>query len=372
MLRSAPPLTAKPELDGEGKEVLHLRCDACADGTKASFNGASATFTAHDALLALKLPLHVGDNAIELHLDRPGIGRDETVKLTVPVQFRIYPDLTTIGAARPAISVRVEALPGTDVQVDAKPIALDASGVGVYAIDLASDTDGPADEKRIHKEVPYVVTPKGGTPQKGSVTAEVAVLPLRVDTPSFHAVVDAPSFVVAGRAYKASTVTVNGQPAAVSADGFFEATIPSASPGDVAVEVRTTAPSLVPRAVRFSVKRVDKLDAEAKTLEAANPPGYDATIADLASHVGQAFIVDGDVIGSTIESRVHRTVIVVDDHRGCAKAPCVLRVVVGREEKLAPGDAVRAYGRVTRPFSMSDGKTVPEIEADFMLRGKRR
>jgi hypothetical protein len=136
--------------------------------------------------------------------------------------------------------------------------------------------------------------------------------------------------------------------------------------------VRTTAPTLVPRTVRFSVKRVDKLDAEARTLEAANPPGYDATIADVAAHAGQPFIAEGDVIGSTIEPRVHRTVIVVDDHRGCAKSPCVVRVVLGREEKLAQGDVVRAFGRVARPFAMSDGKTVPEIEADFLLRGKKR
>src|SRR5205823_1656165 len=176
--------------------------------------------------------------------------------------------------------------------------------------------------------------------------------------------------VVAGRAYKGSTVTVNGQAAQVSADGFWEATVASASVGDVAVEARTAAPGLVARTAKFTVKRVEKLDAEAKTLEAASPPGYDAVMADLANKAGAAFIVDGEVIGSTIESRVHRTVMVVDTRRGCAKGPCVVRVVLGREEKLAAGDGVRAYGRVSRPFAMSDGRTVPEIDADFMLRGR--
>jgi hypothetical protein len=67
---------------------------------------------------------------------------------------------------------------------------------------------------------------------------------------------------------------------------------------------------------------------------------------------------------------VHRTLVVVVDHRGCAKGPCIVRVVLGHEEKLAQGDGVRAYGRVARSVAMSDGKTVPEIEADFILRGR--
>jgi len=259
--RSAPPLSAKPELDGEGKEVLRLRCEGCADATKVSFNGASAAFTAHEAILPLKLPLHVGDNAIELKLDRPGMGRDETVKLVVPVQFRIHADLGTIDGPKPSITVRVEALAGTDVRVDDKPLALDASGTGAYAIDLSADADGQSDERRIKKEVPYVITPKGGQPQKGNVTAQVTILPLRVDSPGTHAIVDTPSFVVAGRAFKGSTVTVNGQAAQVGPDGFFEATVASPSPGDVAVEVRTSAPGLVARTVKLGVKRVDKLDA---------------------------------------------------------------------------------------------------------------
>ena len=368
--RAAPPLSAKPELDADGKEVLRLRCEACADGTKATFNDAAATFSAHEALLLLKMPLHVGDNPIELKLERPGMGRNETVKLTVPVQFRIHADLGTIDGPRPAISVRVEALPGTDVRVDEKPLNLDASGVGVYAIDLTSEAEGSADERRLRKEVAYVVVPKGGTAQKGIVTAQVTVLPLRVDTPGTRAVVDTASFIVAGRAYKASTVTVNGQAATVNADGFFEATLPSATPGDVAVEVRSSSPTFVARTVRFNVKRVDKLDAEAKTLEAAANAAYDVVAADVAKSVGQAIVVEGEILASTIETKVHRTVMVVDDRRGCAKGPCVVRVVLGHEEKLGAGDVIRAYGRVARPFAMSDGKTVPEIEADFILRGR--
>ena len=84
----------------------------------------------------------------------------------------------------PSITVRAEALPGSTVVIDGKPVALDAKGTGSYSVDETAVTDGPSDEsKAIAADIPYVVTPKGGTPQNGTVSARVAVSPLRVDAP---------------------------------------------------------------------------------------------------------------------------------------------------------------------------------------------
>jgi hypothetical protein len=47
-----------------------------------------------------------------------------------------------------------------------------------------------------------------------------------------------------------------------------------------------------------------------------------------------------------------------------------VRVVAAGEAKVAKKDALRVYGRVTKAVS-SGGKSVPEIEADFWVRGHR-
>jgi hypothetical protein len=45
--------------------------------------------------------------------------------------------------------------------------------------------------------------------------------------------------------------------------------------------------------------------------------------------------------------------------------------VIGQEIAAARGDRLRAYGRVARTFTTPAGQSVPEIEADFVLRPKR-
>jgi hypothetical protein len=63
--------------------------------------------------------------------------------------------------------------------------------------------------------------------------------------------------------------------------------------------------------------------------------------------------------------------VLIDDRRGCAKGPCLARVVVGRDLTLAHGDILYAYGKVVRAFTTPSGQSVPEVEADFVLRAKR-
>jgi hypothetical protein len=373
--RGSAPMTAQPLVGADGRELLHLTCASCKDGTVAELDGVKATFAAGSADLPMATPLHVGDNSLTLHVDRPGMGRDESVKIVVPIVFRVRADVSTALApaagARPAITVRVETAPGATVTVDDKPLALDASGVGAYAVDLGTETEGPSDESKVvSREIPYVVTTKGRPPEKGTVSARVAIAPLRVDTPGAHAVVEASSFVLSGRAAKGATVTVNGKAAAVAPDGSFEATLDAAAVGDVPVEVRAGGASLAPRTVRINVKRVASLDAEAKSFEAQTNVDYDAAMADLAGKAGATIVVEGAVVESRVSG--HRTLVLVDDKRGCAKGPCIARVVIGDAQTLAHGDPLRAYGRVTKAFTTASGTTVPEVEADFVIKGKAK
>jgi hypothetical protein len=370
--RSAPPVTAQPRSAADGHDVLHLTCDpkSCKDGTVVSLASARAVFAAGEADLPLAEPLRIGENALPLVIDRPGMGRDETLKLVVPVAYRVRADVSTMNGPRPCITIRVEARPGTDVRIDGKPVSLDASGAGAYAVDESLATEGPADESRVVSvDLPYVVVQKGGVTEKGTASARVAVAPLRVDAPGIRAVVDESAALVAGRAAKGSTVTVDGSPVTIGPDGAFEATIPLGALGDHSVEVRGGTAALMPRTVHVLITRVASLTDAAKQFEQQHPLGYDAVMGDIVGKTGQPVVVTGEVLDA--RSSGHRTLVLVDDKRGCAKGPCLARVVLGRDMPLAHGDVVSAYGLVARAFSAPNGQTVPEVEAQFVMRVRR-
>ncbi len=380
--RGAPPIAAQPTVTPEGKDVLHLRCDpaSCAGGTTVELSGATATFQNGEADLPLAEPLRVGENALALRVDRPGMGRDEVVKLVVPVAYRVRADVSTMGSQHPSITIHVDALPGSDVRVDGKPVSLDASGSGIYALDESSATEGAADESRVVSvDVPYTVNaPAAGGPahaaETGTVSARVAISPLRVDAPCATSVVVGDHVVVAGRAAKGASVTIDGAPAVVAPDGSFEGNAVLSERGERTIQVRSGTSALVARTVRLSVKRVANLAEEARAFERQPTIGYDAAVSALAdaggaSAVGQAMVVDGEVIEPRASG--HRMLILVDDKRGCAKGPCLARVVVGQDSPIVRGQRLRAYGQLARAFTTSAGRTVPEVEADFVLASRR-
>lgn len=373
--RSGPSMTAEPRSSADGKDVLHLACDPadCKDGTVVELSGEKATFRAGEADLPLAQPLSVGQNMLALTVDRPAMGRDETVKLVVPVAYRVRADVTTTTAPRPIITVRVEAVPGTEVRVDDKPVALDAHGAGSYPIDVSAQTEGPADESRVVSlDVPYVVTRQAGGKRiedKGTVSARVGVAPLRVDAPGARAVVEGDHVLVAGRAARGASVTVDGASVQGSPEGAFEAPVALGADGERTIEVRASTQALAPRTVRVVVKRVPKLADEARAFEARKTVGWDEAARDIARAAGQPIVVEGEVLESRAAG--HRTVVLVDDRRGCAKGPCVTRVLVGGDAALERGKSIRAYGEVARTFKTSSGESVPEVDAEFVL-GSRR
>ncbi len=373
--KGAPPMTAQARTTADGTDALHLACapKSCPDGTTASLGGAKAVFAAGEADLPLPTPLHLGDNDFALVVDRPGIGRDEMMKFTVPVAYRVRADVTTMSGPKPAITVRVEAKAGTDVKVDGKPVPLDGNGAGAYAVDETAAAEGPADESRVVSlDLPYTVTPPAATKvpaESGTVSARVAISPLRIDSPGAGAVVDEDHVLVAGRGPKAASVTVDGNTVAVGPDGAFETTVPLTALGDHVVEVRGGTPALMPRTIRLSVSRVASLADAARAFEQQHPIGYDVTMADIAGKAGQPIVVEGPVLEA--RGSGHRTLVLVDDKRGCRAGPCRARVIVGRDLPLSPGDVLRAYGTVARAFTTPAGQTVPEIEAQFALRSAK-
>jgi hypothetical protein len=372
LLRGGGKLTAEPALDPEGREVLRLSCDSCADETVASLGTSRTVFRAHEAMLALSTPLNVGDNELRIHLDRPGTGRDEEVKLTVPLSYRIRTEPTALQGSPPKLLVRAEAQPGTELVLGGAPLPLDERGRGELEVSLEAETSGvSAETKVIERALPYEVTPPSGRTERGDVRARVVVVPLVVDAPSSTAVVTEERIIVAGRSARGARVEVAGEPASSTEDGSFERELGLTSLGENVIPLRAHAPPLAPRTFELRIVRVASLEDAAKDFLAKAPafPGYDAAVRDLTEKAGTPpplVSLEGEVIETRSASR--QTILLVDERRGCATPPCIARVVVGAGERPVRGDRVRAFGRFTRVVSTSSGSKVPELEADFVMK----
>jgi hypothetical protein len=364
-LRNSGALSAVPQLDENGRESLKIGCPTCPDGTTVSLGASNATVTGGGAVLPLPAPLSIGDNDLTVKIERPDGGRHEDVKIHVPVAYRVRADLSTLSAKPPAITVRVEATPGSTVSVEDKPVTLDATGRGSYAIDLAKETEGTGEAKTFERKIPFAITPKGGKPESGQLTARTSIVPLALDAPGHELLTDKASAAVAGQTRAGTVVTIDGQPVAVDAQGKFGVRVELAALGEKPLEIMAAAPPLAPRIAKVKVTRVASLADAAKGEDAQNPVGYDVFSVDPATKVGQRAVVEGEVVD--IRPTAGHTVLLVEDRKKCAKgATCLVRIVHGEEDKAARGDTVRVYGRVLGTVTAS-GKTVPDIEASLVL-----
>lgn len=373
--RGAPPLTASAKVSAEGKEQLHLRCESCPDGTTATWQGSKATFANKEADIDLATPLAIGDNAFQIALDRPNMGRDETVKLVLPLAYRIRGDLSALSSSVPTINVVVEAQPGTSVTVDGKPVTLDASGKATLGYDVTQETTGATDETRtIEKKIPYTIVDKDKKKSDGEVAVRVAVMPLHIDAPGTSLVTSDASAWISGRTAKGSVVTANGKPLVVAADGAFEGQV-DLQDGAQTITVRAAASDdgktvkAAPRSAAVQIKRVASIDAEAKALDAGTL-GFEDASRDPAGNAGKPLAVTGTVL----EARAghHQSVLLVDDKRGCAKGPCMVRVEHGADDGVRAGDAIVAYGVVGKPFTAPDGKTLLVLDAALVKKGAKK
>jgi hypothetical protein len=254
--------------------------------------------------------------------------------------------------------------------VDGKPLALGANGTATYSIDESAETDGPADQSRVVAvQIPYSIGAKGAASETGTVSARFSVAPLRIDVPGVHGVVDRDQILVAGRAARGATVTIDGAAVATAQDGSFETPVPLASVGERVLQVRAATSLLTPRTVSVHVKRVASLVQEARAFERLKPLSYDTAMANPNASVGQLVAVEGEVMRARASG--HRSILIVDDRRGCAKGSCLARVAVAQDIAPAPGTIVRAYGRVAPPFAAPSGEAVLEVEADFIVPNTR-
>lgn len=365
-LRSSAPLTAQPQLDDTGRESLKIACTSCPDGTTVALGASSATVTSSATLLTLPAPLAIGENDLTLKVDRPGTGRDEDVKIHVPVAYRVRADLTSLSAKPPAITVRVEAGPGAVVTVEGQPVTLDASGRGAHAIDVTESADGPSDDiKTIDRKLAFTIQPKGKPVENGQLVARASIVPLHLDAPGTELMTDRATAAVSGQTRAGATVTVDGAPAPVDEKGVFAVRTELPASGTKELTIIANAPPLGPRTVHAKVIRVASLDAAAKELDAKSPLPFDQFSVDPNAKKGQSVVVEGEIVDARVLQG--QSVVLLDDKKHCAKgASCLVRVEHGEEIKATRGEAVRAYGRVVGTVT-AGGKTVPDVTSVLVM-----
>lgn len=367
LLKKPAPVTAEARLDGEGNDLLHVTCESCPDGTRLTLPGVEpAEVKGHGADLRLKERLKVGENTLALAVDRPEGGRDETVTLVVPVAYRFNPDLNALQDPTPAVRVDVEALAGSVVTVQGKPLALDGAGRGSVKVDVQGELLALGPEQKVfRKEILYTIAVKGGAPESGKLAVQAGVVPLTLDSPGSNLLTDQATFLMAGHLPKGAGLTVSGAPVAVNPDGTFRQHLKIPGLGLAEVPLRASAHGMAPRLLSLKVKLVQNLRAEAKALDASGRPGYDEVEGKLDSAAGTAVAWSGKVISSSPPG--NQVVAVVNVATGCAKKNCRARVVVPGGGPLAVGDAIGVYGRVVGAAVDRDLK-LPDVEADFIVR----
>ncbi len=360
-LKSAAPLTAQGRVDDTGKEALSIRCPSCPDGTKLTFGAASVDVKGGEAVLPLSTPLALGKNDFDIKIDRPANGRDETVRLGVPVSYRVRADLGNLNADPPSVVVKAEAVEGATIEIDGKPVALTA-GKGEAVFPLGEDVLGPADESKVvDKTLPFKVTlTSPSRTEGGTLPVRVRVVPLHLDAPGAHAVLTGSGACkITGQTVVGGKLTVNGVDATLGSRGEFVAEVPCAEVGKHPVSVIAHMPGFAARKATLSVTKVASLEAEAKVWEGKPLVAADALVKPESA--GKPTIVEGEIVEARTVNGL--TVALLDNRRGC-KTSCFVRVLYGGPETLVKSQPYKVFGIVTRTVT-ADGKTVPEVDAAF-------
>ncbi len=365
-LRGAPPLVVEPRVDAEGKDLVHVTCSSCPDGTSLAVGqGTKATVQAGAADVALAAPLAIGDNRLTIVVDRPGAGRDESVEVTVKVGFRIWPDLASLQDPVPAVRVAVEALPGSSVTVSGKPVELAADGKGSARIEVLDEVSGLSREARsLSREIAYSIASPGGSPASGKLDVKVGITPLVLQSPGSKMTTDQPTFMLAGHTAKGGGLLVAGRAISVTPDGAFAQLMNISTVGTTKVELRATSPGLAPRITTITVRRVGSLAQELRDVEAQTKVGY----AELEGKdpAGTVVAWRSQVVSAAAQG--HLTVAIVDVSTGCAKRPCRARVSIPGALALATGDKIFFFGPVASTVE-DGGHKLPSVEAEFAVKG---
>ncbi len=364
--KGAKPLSALVSADATGRDRIDIVCEACPDGTILDVDGVSAEVKERKAYVTLGRALALGDNELTFGIKRPGTEDRQLVELSLPpVEYRIRPDTSTLTGDEPRLTLKIDALPGSQVQIAERPVALDAEGRSEVAVDITGHLTGTASEvSTFEQAIRYAITPPSGKRYDGELSVKIGVTPLLLEAPGSDTVTDLERFMLAGRTTKGAELSVAGNIIPVDETGRFAQLMSIDSVGETKVSVRASQPGLAPRFAVFRLERVKNLRAEAAVRQKSA-----LTLAEVArnipSYLGKTVFVTGEVEEVRVDG--HRTLIIVQADGECAGRSCLARLVYGGLRKLARGAKLTAIGQLQGAVGAAGNQNVPEIEVSLLL-----
>jgi hypothetical protein len=352
--------------DSAGKDRIDVVCEDCPDGTVISLAGESAEVSARKAYLIPGRALALGRNDVTFEIRRPDSSKTETLKLSLPpVEYRIRPDTSTLSGDQPRLTLKVEAIPGSRVEIGTTSVTLDAAGQGAIAIDLGSQLTGPASEVvTIEQSVGYVIVPPHGKEYRGELGVKIGISPLILEAPGTDTVTDLERFMLAGRTSIGAEIWVAGNALPVDGTGRFAQLMSIDAIGETQVSVRASQVGLAPRFVSFRLQRVNNLEQEAKQLRPGALSLAEVT-GDIPAHLGKKVWVEGKI--EEVRMDGHRTLVLLQADKDCAEQLCLARLVYGGLRKLKRGTRLSALGKLQGSVGTSGTQNVPEIEVSLAL-----
>jgi hypothetical protein len=152
----------------------------------------------------------------------------------------------------------------------------------------------------------------------------------------------------------------------VAADGTFSRSFALPTIGTMEVTLRAQLPGQAPRIATLKLKRVEKLADEAREFAAQAPLSFATLMEGVGQHVGDRIALSGEVVDARTQGA--RTLALLNV-KGCARPPCLARLVAAGTGDLARGDVLEVFGYVNGSVGQGDaGLAVAEIESAFTMK----
>lgn len=361
----ARPIHVAVAQSAEG-EVLDVEVPSAPAGARARFGGNEQLLANGRARFPLSAEsLHVGDNPLEIDVITPD-GTLDTHRVTLTLELRVRADLTALTAAEPAITVLVEALPGSVATLDGAALPLDPQGRGSRTVPIASLTPGP--DGVVTHLARWRIQPPSGAPEEGTLTTRIPATMIQIDRPGSDVVTDRDHVEIAGAVAPGSIVTIDGAPVTVT-EGRFLHSYALPRVGTFQPRVVARAPGRAPATRTISIRRVADLAREAASFPLDASLTY-ARIAQSPAHFqGQRVALEGRVYNVDVQGGTSVLQMLVRD---CpAGQRCPLWVTYPAATDVTVESWVRVLGTIAgeQQFRSESGqvRTVPRLDAAYVL-----
>lgn len=348
-----------------GQELLEIEIPGAPAGSRVRFAGTEQSLDGARARFPLsRESLVVGDNALSIDVIAPS-GAVETHRVTLTLELRVRANLETLAAPEPAITIVVEALPGSTAMIEGQPVTLDERGQGTRAFPLSEMATTPEGVQHV---VRWIVQPPSGVAAEGTLTTRVPMTSLQIDRPGTELTTDRAEVEIAGAVVPNTIVTIDAQPVPVHEGRFLHRySLPSL--GDHTLRIVARAPDRAPITKTVTIHRVADMAREAANFTFDRALTY-ARVAQSPSHYqGQRVAFEGRVYNVDVQGGRSVLQMLVRD---CPTGQrCPLWVTYPAATDVSIESWVRVLGTIVgeQQFRSESGqiRTVPRVDATYVL-----